>query len=231
MKFSTKLAMSLSCPLLLASIALAQQDYIGRYDVYAGYMYLSSPIINLGESGFHTQIGTNPAKWYSLGFDFSEGSGATTLTTSMLKASLRQEIAAQLSAVGLPASYEPVVPMHSQSETYAIGPQLNYRRLRKATLFFHPDLGAIHETAIPHPTDIISKLLVQQLAPSGTKVDWTPFYGFGGGVDLNVTHHFGVRLQADFVRDHLFSDLLNARNTVRFSLGPTFHLGKNIVAH
>jgi hypothetical protein len=234
MKLPHTLGICVLSPLLLASIALGQQDYIGRYDVYTGFMYLSSPLINLGESGFHTQVGTNPAKWYSLGFDFSTGSGDTTLTTNMLKSSLQQEIAGQLaplkSAGLLPASYEPVVPMHSQSQTYATGPQLNYRHFRRATLFAHPDLGAIHETATPHAIDPIGKALVANLAPSGIKTDWTYFYGFGGGVDINIVNHFGLRFTVDFVRDHLFSDLLNSRNTVRFSVGPAFHLGKNIAA-
>ena len=38
-----------------------------------------------------------------------------------------------------------------------------------------------------------------------------------------------VRVQADFVRDHLFDNLLkNPRNTVRFSIGPAFNFGPNI---
>ncbi len=232
MKIPHKFAICVAFPLLMASIALGQEDYIGRYDVYTGYMYLRSPIINLGESGFHTQIGINPARWYSLGFDFSAGAGNTTLNVDMLKPSLQQEIGAQLAPLKtgglIPAGYEPTVPLRSRSQTYAAGPQLNYRHFRAFTLFFHPDLGAIHEAAVPHPVDLISKGLVAQLAPSGTKTDWTYFYGFGGGADINLFRHFGVRLQADFVRDHLFSDLLNSRNTVRFSVGPAFHLGKNV---
>ena len=71
---------------------------------------------------------------------------------------------------------------------------------------------------------------MSQLAPTGVKTDLVPFYGVGGGVDLNISHHFGVRMQVDFVRDHLFADLLNSRNTVRFSVGPAVHFGKNIAA-
>jgi len=236
MKSAYKFATILCSVLLPASIALGQQDYIGHYDVYTGYMYLKSSLIDLGEAGFHTQVGTNPAKWYSLGFDFSTGTGDTTLTPSMLKSSLQQQIGAQLApfkAAGiLPASYEPVVPMRSRSQTFATGPMLNYRRFRAVTLFIHPDLGAIHEEAIPHPlaSDRIATAMVAQLLPSGIKTDWTPFYGIGGGVDVNLTRHVGLRMQADFVRDHLFSDLLNARNSVRFSVGPSFHMGRNIAA-
>jgi hypothetical protein len=197
-----RLAISLVSLLLPASIALGQQSYVGQYDVYAGYMYLHSSLINLGETGYHTQIGTNPAKWYSVGFDFSSGSGDIGLVPTMLKGSLQQEIGAQLApliAAGMiPANW--------------------------------PDLGAIHESTVPHPGDPIGSLLAAQLAPSGNKTDWTYFYGFGGGVDFNVTKNFALRVQADFVRDHLYSDLLNSRNSVRLSVGPAFHFGKNVVA-
>jgi len=234
MKLPHSLAISALSPLLLASIALGQQDYIGHYDVYAGYMYLHSSLIGLGETGFHTQVGTNPKKWYSLGFDFSEGTGDITLNATMLKSSLQQEINTQLAplkAAGLlPANYEPAVGMHSKSQTYATGPQINYRRFKAVTLFIHPDLGAIHESASATPTDIISRALVAQMAPSGVKTDWTYFYGVGGGIDFNVTHHFGLKVHVDFVHDHLFSDLLDGRNSLRFSVGPAFHFGKNIAA-
>jgi hypothetical protein len=70
---------------------------------------------------------------------------------------------------------------------------------------------------------------VQQLAPSGKKRDYTPFYGFGGGVDLLFSRHVGLRVQADLVYDHLFDDLLkDGRFTTRFSIGPCFNFGKNI---
>ncbi|HUO31466.1 MAG TPA: hypothetical protein VMU80_19740 [Bryobacteraceae bacterium] len=236
MNTSRTFAMSALSALLLAPIAFGQQDYVGRYDVFTGYMYLRSPLISLGESGFHTQFGTNPTKWYSMGFDFSIGDGDTVLVPNMLKSSVQQEIATQLEPLkqaGLvAATYEPAVPLHSRSETYALGPQLNYRHFRAVTLFVHPDLGAIHETAITHPNpkDLISTALVTQLAPAGTVSDWTYFYGVGGGMDVNVTHRFGIKLHVDFVRDHLFSDFLPWRNSVRFSVGPVFHAGPNVAA-
>jgi hypothetical protein len=229
-----KFAICVLSPLLLASIALGQQDYVGRYDVYTGYMYLNSPLIGLAESGFHAQVGMNPTKWYSMGLDFSEGTGDTTLTNTMLKSSVQQLIATQLAplkAAGLlPANYEPAVPLHSQTQTYAVGPQINYRHFRSVTLFIHPDVGAIHENTIPHPNvhDPIAVALVTQLAPSGTKEEYTCFYGVGGGIDFNVTRHFGLKVHVDFVHDHLFGDVLNGRNSVRLSVGPLFHMGKNV---
>jgi hypothetical protein len=56
-----------------------------------------------------------------------------------------------------------------------------------------------------------------------------PFVGFGGGFDVLLTKHFGVRTQADLVYDHLFNDILrDGRFTTRFSIGPAFNFGKNI---
>ena len=65
---------------------------------------------------------------------------------------------------------------------------------------------------------------------SRTKTDNAGFIGFGGGFDVLFNKHFGWRTQADLVYDHLFADLLkDGRFTVRFSTGPCFNFGKNIV--
>ena len=97
------------------------------------------------------------------------------------------------------------------------------------TLFVRPSIGAIHEVATPQPVDPIAKVVVAAVAPSGKKTDWTLFYGFGGGADFLFSKHVGLRVQADLVYDHLFSDLLqDGRFTTRFSVGPCFNFGKNI---
>ncbi len=219
--------------LLTGSQVFGQQSYVGRYDVYAGYMYLNSPHISLAEPGFHMQIGVRPTTWYSLGFDYSVGTGDTTLTPNLLTTALQTQLGAQLGqlvAAGvIPPTYKLTVPIHSQTQTFAAGPQLSYRRFKAVTLFIRPDLGAIREVATPHPTDAIATQVVKQLAPSGNKLDWVVFYGFGGGFDFNVGKHFSLRVQADLVHDHLFNDLLkDSRNTVRFSIGPGAQWGKNV---
>ena len=104
------------------------------------------------------------------------------------------------------------------------------------TLFLRPVFaGLIHESATPKPTDAIGSLVVTGfkasglLPASGTKVDNTLFYGFGGGFDILFSRHVGWRTQADLVYDHLFNDLLqDGRFTVRFSTGPCFNFGKNL---
>jgi len=219
---------------LLAFTAQGQQTYIGRFDAYAGFMYLESPHISLGEPGFHMQVGVRPKSWYSLGFDYSVGTGDTSITSNLLTTALQQQLGAelaQLAALGrLPAGYVLSLPIHSQTQTFAAGPQLGYHHWSRVTLYLRPSIGAIHEIATPHPADPIAAAIVAELAPSGKKKDWTPFYGVGGGAEVNVSTHVAVRMQLDVVHDHLFSDLLkDGRTSVRFSIGPAFQFGENVI--
>jgi hypothetical protein len=221
----------LTFALLLASVpALGQQAYVPRYNLYAGYTFLDSPHVSLFENGFHFQAGVNPKTWLALGFDYSVSGGSLTLTPDLLTPTLQQELAGLLLLIGAPAGYTVAIPSNSLTQTFAGGPQLEYRHLKKVTLFVRPSVGAIHEVATPQPgTDPYAKAIVTALAPSGQKTDTTIFYGFGGGVDFNVTKHVGLRVQSDLVYDHLFSDTLkDGRLTTRFSVGPFFNIGKNI---
>jgi hypothetical protein len=108
---------------------------------------------------------------------------------------------------------------------------LAFRHWRHETVFFRPLFaGAVYEQATPKPTDLIASLIVSKLVPSGKKTDTTWFLGLGGGLDVLLSKHLAVRTQVDVVYDHLFNDLLrDGRWTVRFSVGPAFNFGKNIV--
>lgn len=219
--------------LLTSRPALGQQSYVSRYDFFAGYTFLDSPHVSLFENGFHFQAGVRPKTWYSLGFDYSVSSGGLTLTPGLLTPAWQQTLGVALTGLAeeglLPPGYTVAIPSNSLTQTFAGGPQLSYRHFKKVTLFVRPSIGAIHETATPQPTDAISKAIVGMLAPSGKKMDWTAFYGFGGGVDYLFSKHVGLRIQADLVYDHLFSDILqDGRLTTRFSVGPCFNVGKNI---
>lgn len=221
------------CLLTLAVPGLGQQSYIARYDAYAGYTYLDSPSISLGENGFHMQAGFRPRTWVSLGFDYSIVSGSGSITPNLLTTSLQQQLGAvlaQLASAGkIPPGYNLVLPIDSVTQNFAAGPQFAYRHWSAVTLFLRPSIGAVHEKATLRPGDPIAAAIAAQLAPSGTKQDWAAFYGFGGGADVNFSKRFAVCVQADFVHDHLFSDLLkNGRNTVRISVGPAFQFGRNI---
>jgi hypothetical protein len=92
-----------------APIAFAEQTHVTRYDIFAGYARFESPTVRLSEQGFHFQIGIRPAKWYSLGFDYSNVSGDLTLTPDLLPDALQTQLSQQLAlltAAGrLPAGY------------------------------------------------------------------------------------------------------------------------------
>jgi len=221
------LALALLLPPLTAS---GQQTYVSRFNTYVGYSFLSSPHLGLFENGLHFQTGVNPTPWLAVGFDYSFSAGNSTLTPNLLTPALQQELALELGVIapGYPLSSLSVAS-HSATQTFAGGPQYEYRRFSKLTLFVRPSFGAIYERATPHPVGEIPVLVVGQLAPAGYKTDWTPFYGFGGGADWLLSQHVALRVQADLVYDHLFSGLLkDGRLTTRFSIGPTFNFGSNI---
>lgn len=232
-RFLSALILTLAL-LLLAAPAFGQQDYVARFDAYGGYAFLDSPHVSLFENGFAAQVGARPRRWLSLGFDYSRTSGDLTLTPNLLLDSLQQSLGAQLTqmvaAHMIPANYALVVPTHSVTQTFAAGPQLAYRGMKHATLFWRPVFaGIIHEVATPMPADAIATAVVKQLAPEGKKTDNVMFIGFGGGFDILLSKHIGWRTQADLVYDHLFNDMLkDARFTVRFSAGPCFNFGGNV---
>jgi len=221
----------LSC-LVFTSYAFGQQSYVGRWDVYGGYTDIMQPSINLAESGFNGQAGFRVAYWLTLGFDYSVGTGRNILEPGMLIPSLATQLGGQLGqleAVGLvPAGYNLAVPTNIRTQTFQAGPDIPIRHFQSVTFFVRPNLGAIQAVATPKPGDPIASAIVSQLVPTGKKTDWTYFYGFGGGFEINVTNHFALRFQADYARDQMFNDILKAGNTIRFSCGPAFQFGKNV---
>ena len=225
--------LAVAVALIFAPGASAQQTYVGRWDAYVGYAYLNSPHISLQENGVHTQVGMRANRWLSLGFDYIRVAGSTTLTPNLLTTDLQTQLGGELRQLVLagkiPPTYSLTVPIDSTTQTFSAGPQISYRHFKAVTLFIRPDLGAMREVAVPKPGDSIAQMVVAQLAPSGHKLDWVAFYGFGGGVDLNMGKRFSLRIQADLVHDHLFNDLLkDSRNTVRFAVGPGVQWGKSV---
>jgi opacity protein-like surface antigen len=209
--------------LAFSTCAFAQQDYVGRFDSSAGFTYLDTPKMNLMERGFITQEGVNINRWLAFGFDFSVMNGHSDLTVGDLVPVDR----AAGNAYGFPNSYG--IPYNSVTSTYTVGPQINIRKLKKVTIFVHPDIGAIHEKVTAAPVNASQVALVAALVPGGSRSDTTYFYGVGGGVQYAVTKHFGVRVTTDFVHLHLFSNLLaDSRNSLRIGIGPTFNFGKNV---
>jgi len=209
----------------LSSFALAQQDYVPHYDAFAGFSYLSSPKLNLAERGFDGEFGINLNRWLALGGDYSIFTGHSDIHASDLKKAFQAQLVPLLPLLGP----NPAVPFDSTTYTFTFGPQLNFRQMKWIILFVRLAIGGMHETATLKPNTPVLALVTAQLAPSGKKTDVKPFFGVGGGFDLNATQHFGIRFAADFVHVNLFDDLLNSgRNSVRLAVGPTFRFGRNV---
>ncbi|HEY1730374.1 MAG TPA: outer membrane beta-barrel protein [Terriglobales bacterium] len=215
--------------------AFSQQTYVNRFDAYAGYGYFSTPSLSLNQNGFNGEFGWNAKTWVALGFDFSVFTGDNTITPGMLTPALQQTLAgeiAQLQAGGLlPAGYQLRMPTSSTTYTYSAGPQFNIRHFKPVTIFVRPALGSLHEVASLHPQDPFATQVAVVLAgPNMQKTDTVTFYGVGGGLDFNLSKHFGVRTAVDYVHYNMFSNVLgSSQNSIRFSVGPTFRFGGNIV--
>src|SRR5260370_41939184 len=210
--------------LLFSSLAFAQQDYVPRYDGFAGFSYLNSPRLNLAERGFYAEFGVNVRRWVALGGDYSIFNGHSALFPQDLPTALHRQLAA-LVPPGAPIA----VPFDSTTYTFTAGPQFNYRRFKRITLFARPAIGGMHETATLKPNTPLTTLLVARLAPGGKRTDLEPFDGVGGGFDLNAAKHLGVRVGFDFVHVNLFDGFLKERrNSLRISVGPTFRFGPNV---
>jgi hypothetical protein len=210
-----------------------QDQYVGRFLIYTGYMFLDSPKLALFEPGIHVQAGMRWSRHISVGFDYSRGSGSTSIGLNQATTALQNEFYPILQgfiAGGLiPANYKAVLPFTSVTQTFTMGPEFPYRRFKRFTPYIRPSAGIINETATAHPVDTLTRLVVHAVAPSGSEEEYTAFYGFGGGCAINITKHFSMVVQADFVHDHLFPDLLQTgHNTIRFSVGPGIQFGHNV---
>ena len=215
---------------LCVSTCFSQQTYISKYSSYSAYSYLSTPSLNLTQRGFDTDFGVNLRSWLTLGGDFSYANGHSSLLPNNLNSATQAKLAPYLPAfqkLGIPL----VVPYNSSTYTYEAGPQFNYRRLKKFTLFVRPALGALHANFEAKPNNpMIAQLVSGMLGGKTSQSDTVLFYGFGGGITWEATPQFGLRVASDFVHYNFFSDLLDGgRNSVRVTVGTKFSWGRNIL--
>jgi len=224
--------------LLCSLAAVAQQDYVGRFDAYGGWGYLNSTNENLVQHGFHTQEGVNLNKWLSFGFDFSKLAGSTSLVANQMSTKYQDQLTAAMPSIiaglvqageitpaqvpaALQAASTLYVPYNASTYTITGGPQLSYRGLKWITFFVHPSVGAYHEEVTARPGKItdpvrlaVTSGVVSAFQSAGVldsnakKSDTTYFYGIGGGIELNVTKHVHIRMTSDWVKTPLFDGFL-----------------------
>ena len=207
---------------------VGQQVHVGRYDAFAGFSFFSTPKSNPFERGLNGEFGVNLTSWISVGGDFSVFNGHSSLTPSDLTPSQRARLTPFLAV--LPPGTALSVPYDAATYTFSAGPQVNIRKLAALTFFVRPALGAFHQTVTARPDSQTTTIIVATLiGSSGRTSDTAVFYGFGGGLDINVSRHLAIRMASDFVHVNPFQGLLDGGyNLVRFSVGPTFRWGKNV---
>ena len=218
--------------LLLTTLCFAQQEWVSRYDVYTGYSFLQTPKLGLFENGFNGEFGVNVKPWVALGGDFSIFTGNSHVVPDQLSTKVQGDLLPALQQIWqIDPTYKFIAPYDATTYTFSAGPQINFRQMKAITFFVRPALGALHQTVKVNTSNPFTQQLVTGLlGPTMKKDDTVVFYGFGGGMDFNLSKRIGVRTAADYVHYDLFSGTLNgAENTVRFSIGPTFRFGPNIV--
>lgn len=247
-KSTTRIGLLVAIFIFLTQLpaASAQQDYIGRYDLYTGFSDLYTPNLNkINQKGFHLQAGINNNRWLSTGFDYSIQTGNTSLIPGFASPAIITGITELYELYGLsggteglPPTYAVDVPLSATTQTFTAGSQLNYRHFSKVTFFIRPSLAAFRLEATPHPRNTDDAIVVgaleatNVLTPQGTITDWTGAYGVGGGVEFALARHFGVRAQMDAVWNHPFNYVVaNGGWSYRYSIGPSFHFGRNIATH
>jgi opacity protein-like surface antigen len=231
---ATRICLLLAAFIFLSQNAsLAQQTYVGRYDLYTGFSDLYTPNLNkINQVGFHLQAGINNNRWLSTGFDYSVQSGDTHLTPSLASPAVIAGLTELYDLGVLPPTYAVDIPLSATTQTFTAGSQLNYRHFSRMTLFIRPSLAAFRLSATPHPKNPYDGVVDSILVPHGSISDWTGAYGVGGGVEFALMKHIGVRAQLDAVYNHPFNYIVaNGGWSYRYSIGPSFHFGRNVAPH
>ena len=216
--------------LLTALTCFSQQTDVRQFSAFGAYSYLSTPSLNLTQRGFDGDFGVNVRSWLTLGGDFSYNNGHTSLLPNDLNSATQAKLAPYLPLfhqLGIPLA----VPYNATTYTYEAGPQFNYRRFKKVTLFARPALGALHASITAKPDNpYIQKIVTGLLGSNPSQSDTVVFYGFGGGMTWEITPNFGIRVAADLAHYNMFSNILNGgRNSVRVVVGTKYSFGKNIL--
>jgi hypothetical protein len=214
--------------LFITPTCFSQQSEITQFSVITGYSYLATPSLNLTQRGFNGDFAQNVRPWLSPGFDFSTFGGGSTLLPTYLNSATQMKLG-QMLPPGFPASAV-AVPYTSSTYTYQAGPQFNYPRLRKVTLFVRPALGLLHAKIQANPSPMAAPLVSALMKGKLSSADNAIFFGFGGGATWEIHPNFGLRVSADLARFNFFPDMLNgSRNTVRLTVATKIGFGKNIM--
>jgi opacity protein-like surface antigen len=183
---------------LLPATAAAQQE-TPAVDVAGGYSYFNA---DAGEDlhGWDASVTANINDWFGVEF-----AGSGHYASDDFEASLR------------PGAPVIAGTTKSQIYTFMAGPRVSFRGER-VTPYAHALLGGVHRNVEIDLTSTIPEFPALDNSFSNTDFGLT----VGGGVDLNVTDRFAIRLvQADWVP--VFDG--GTANNARISTGVVFRFG------
>jgi hypothetical protein len=215
--------------ILVAVPAFAQEDVsINRYTLYTGFDYMTSPAMHLSQRGFDTDFGVTVKPWLGLGVDFSAAGDGIITGGGTINGSQTSYAPILGPVIPIPVSAIQV-PFRSTTYTVAVGPQIYIRKIRNVTFLIRPGLGAIKASSDlrfpPLLAPVFGGLGVPAPAPHQSDTTW--FIGLGGGFDINFSKHVALRVTADWINTHLYSNILTDRqNYGRFTIGPTWRWGR-----
>lgn len=201
------------------------------FGAYIGFPVAWTPAQTLRQMGFQAEFGVRVNRRCFVGFDVSRIEGTASLGLSQMPAALasplRAEIA-ELEAVGiLPPDYKFQISGEVANVLLGVGPQFTTQTHHRMMFFANPDLGAMRASLTPQPHDAFTRAFSATASPSGRKLDWTPFYGGAGGIDVQVGHNIGIRSMLDVIHSHPFNDLLASGVwSYRISTGVSYQFGK-----
>ena len=189
--------------LFLTSFLAAAQD-VPRFEVFGGYSYANAsrnfgvdrPSLN----GWNASLTGNVNRWLGVVGDFSGyyGSPSVNAATGVICA--------------IPPCPLPVVSFDTKVHTFLLGPQVSFRTGR-FTPFAHALFGLGHTSVrIDNPFSTVGTLTNNAFAMA-----------LGGGVDINMTSRFALRVQPDYLQ----TDFLHqTQKNFRISTGLVFKFGK-----
>ena len=185
------------------------QDY-HQWELFGGFSYFNfnAGSVPLGNSqnfalqqdsyGWHVTRTENKASWFGGIADFSGNYAHREVNFGTVQSPL---------IVRFNASIYPLL----------FGPRFYFRHFGRATLFGDTLIGRVHaRVAVSGDT----------MAASETVSETRWAYAFGGGVDYNLTDHFAIRGQTDWIRSDSPETLeRDFQNIYRVSGGIVFKFG------
>jgi len=183
--------------LLSTTAVLLAQETTPKVEVFGGYSYANADnpqnVPNrVNLNGWNSSLAVNFNRTFGIVGDFSGHYGSAD-----------SSILAQCVNGGICSNS---FKLTTKTHTFLLGPQVSFRAGR-ATPFAHALLGAAHTN-------------ISSLSSSDSSTGFAT--ALGGGLDYNVTHRLGWRVQVDYLQTRFFS---TTQNDFRLSTGPVFRFG------